>query len=318
MKRYKLAGMMILAIMLSRIGGSGGILYWGGGTTNIPDNTPISTNPASLSGVWDTTTKNWSTDSNGTTYVAWSNSGTDNWAYLPSFGTTNSTVFAAITQVVDMVANRITADLTKIGGNYNQYYLITATNARTLTLTGATPILETLSGDATRYLRLSSNVKLAGTNGFSKNGTGPINGYVEIDGDGSAVTGKVTLISGSPPTSWFGLFLQSPANLRGVQQFDVKSGSLAIQAGAGNNNQLADSAVVRLFGTVPNNSPLGGASAFTYRSANAVSTEIVSQVSVDSSGWLVLLQASSPKGTLILAHPTAGGSIGALMGKGPC
>ena len=95
------------ALVLALVAGVGQAttLYWGGGTTDIPNGTPIATNAYALNGVWNLTTKNWATDSTGTTYVAWVNDPAA-WAYLGPFTNALTTV-PVITQAVDVVLNGI-------------------------------------------------------------------------------------------------------------------------------------------------------------------------------------------------------------------
>ena len=289
----------MLILLLSLVTGlaQAGTLYWAGGTTDIPNGTPISSNCVNLCGVWDVTTRNWATDSNGTTYVAWTN-GSNSVAYLSPFTNMAS---VTITASVDIVVNRITADLSR-AGKYNSYFLITATNARTLTLAGSSPMLDVPSSDATFYLELGQNIHLAGSSGLVKsNGLG----QVKIDGDCSALTGKLTMYANNAPSSYWGVGLASTANLRGITEFDCQSGALALVAGAGSNTHLNSTALVRLRGGRTGTSAATGG--LTYKSVGgSVSTEVVSQVSLDGFGVINLNSGATPHGLLILSHPTAG------------
>jgi len=76
-------------------------LYWGGGTTDIANATPV----AGGNGDWTPTTANWSTDASGTTYQAWAadsianftvNAGTISLSSgIPSVGGMNFTISSA-------------------------------------------------------------------------------------------------------------------------------------------------------------------------------------------------------------------------------
>ena len=45
------------------------VLYWGGGTTDIANNTALPVNTAAFAGAWNTTTKNWASTSIPGTYT---------------------------------------------------------------------------------------------------------------------------------------------------------------------------------------------------------------------------------------------------------
>ena len=287
-------------------------LYWAGGTTDIPDNTPISSNAVKLCGVWNTSTKNWAIDRNGTTYVAWTN-GANNAAFLSPYTNTSSCV--TITAAVDIVLNRLNADLTKpaVGGVYGTFITITATTPRTMTLAGSNPTIEVPAYESTRYLRLDQNIRLAGVDGLTKsNGTG----YLLLDGDCSGLSGKLSLRAGGAATSYASLRLSKTANLLGISEFDLQSGSLVLASSNGVNAHIGGSAVVRTGGGLMNSGFLhsGG---FEYQSVGGgvVSTERLSQLDMDGFGFLIFKAAASPHGVLTLSHPTAGINRG-REGKG--
>ena len=270
-------------------------LYWCGGTSDIADGTPIPTTAAGLSGRWDATTKNWCSDTNLLTYVAWSN-GDDRIAYLMPF---SPAATATITQTVDVVLNQIRAPHNRVTAGDNFFYSITATNSQTITLAGFTPTLHASSANTTRALRFQSNVRLIAASGFTKTG----NGQVQVFSDSPDVVGKAT-INGSAGT---GVKIESTGKLLGITEFDVQSnGGLIVGMASGVNDRVHDAAIVRLRGH-GELSPSGVASA----------SEVVNQVILQASGVISLAAGSGAiKGRMIIAHPTAGIDRG-VDGKAP-
>lgn len=260
-------------------------LYWAGGSTDIPDGTPISTDYAQLGGIWDTTTRNWAVDTNGTAYVAWTN-GTDAVAWLSPFPTGDKTV--SITQAVDVVLNRIVAPLS-LGAGYNHNYQITATEPRTLTLAGEAPEVMVSSSSITRHLQFASNVRVVAANGFTKTG----NGSARVFSDSPGVAGTVT-VYGSAGT---GIVIENTGKLTGVSEFDVQSGAgVRANLSSGANDRIGDGAIVRL-----------RASGRLIASGNTGSTESFDRVVLATAGVFDLGAGSgTPRGQMILTHPTAG------------
>ena len=306
-----LMGAVVVAAMLAGPVAQAATVYWGGGKSDIANGTPIPTGATAPYGVWDTTIKNWATDANGTSYAAWSSSGSDT-AVLQNLVLNNQGVVAELTQTVDLAVGRIVAVITNTTGNcYNSGYRITATNSRTLTLAGDNPEISTTSGSAwnsadnTRYLEFGSNIKLAGSKGFTK--VGYYGGKVVIRGDGSGLTGTVKSMDGGPVTSAQSIALDgSAANLRGVSLFDIRCGSFAIfNPASGLNNQIADSAVVRVSSREKyqgNRLEYGG---FEYASKSG-SIEELAQIKLDPFGYLVFKSGDATPGKLILNDPVAG------------
>ena len=287
--------------------------YWGGGKVDIANGTAISSNAVTLSGVWDKTIKNWAASADGATYGAWQDG---NYAFLTSF--TNDTAFQeVITQTVDVAVSGITADSSKTPDKtYTAVQQITATNSRTLTLSGPSPIFDVKVREANAYLAIMSNVKLVGTNGLVKKG-GTSTGRLRIYSDCSGLTGTVTLLEGPAAASWGNLILENTANMRNVANFDCQGGALVLTPVAGMNQQVHSNAVVRISG---NYASLAAFSQFTGglsfgAGLSSAATQIISQVNVDSFGWLSAGSATTVKPTLILSHATAGIDRGA-RGKG--
>ena len=284
-------------------------LYWGGGSAAIANGTPVSTNAASLSGTWNTSIQNWASDSSGTTYTMWGNSGADT-AFISSPYTASATVTASITQAVDLALSRLTFDQGKLYKYSASQVILTATNARTITLGGSIPLVEVLasSSDANNYARLASNVGLAGTGGFTKAG----NGLLVLEGNNSALQGKVTITGGSPAGSWVNLKLNSSGNLRNVPQFDVLGGTLTVVAGSGANDQLSDTAVVHV----------NGMNTFEYQGVrgSSASSETAGKLLIENVGMIKLNtygggSGTSPQGKLFLSDVLTGVDRGS-NGKG--
>lgn len=299
---------MIVLLAVAGLDAMAATYYWAGGKTDIANGTPISTNYAALSGVWDLTTKNWATDPNGTTYVAWPNTGSDIAYLMPLQGGTAGSV---ITQTVDVVAAGLSVILTNVTSYSAAGYTLTATNARTLTLMGATPLIymPASGDDKSTPLTIGGGLKLAAPNGFTKSDWGGL--YIQTDC--SSVSGTVSMIRGPRNYTNRGMDIQSAANMRGVSVFDVRSSALNVSCVAGYNDQLGDAAVVRLRGSV-----WGGAlqlGSFQYSMVNGASTETLSQIDFDGYGALWMTANNASWGKLMLVNPTAGLGRG-LYGKG--
>ena len=286
--------------------GAGSTYYWGGGSGDLAGGNPVSSNASTLTGSWDLTTKNWATSVAGASYIAWPNSAGDT-AWFGSF--TNASVdHVSVTQKADMVVGMLGIDISKVG-NYNDYYEITATSSRFLTIGGASPVLSVVQRDGTTYAKLGSNIKLVATN-LVKSGGG---GQCQLLGDCSGVTGKVTILDGQNPATSASLYVVgASANLRNVSLFDCRSGGVGFQPAAGANDQIGDAAVVRLSGLAPAVGAVPPAAAgFEYESQNTASTETLSQLVLDSFGALVFKATSATHGTLKLAHASKGIDRGA-------
>ena len=296
-KRYVVA--MVLGLALATTARAA-TRYWGGGSAAIANGTPITTNAASLCGTWNTTIQNWASDSNGTSYAAWGNGGGDT-AYISSPYTASGTVIAGITQAVDVVLSRLTVDQTRLYRYSSSQTLLTAPSARTITLSGSSPVVEVLasSGDANNYARLSSNVNLSASSGFTKAGTG----LLVLDSANSAVQGRVTVTGGSSGGSWISLKLNPSGTLVNVPQFDVLGGTLTVVAGSGANNQLGEGAVVRL----------NGQNTFDYQGVRggSASTETLGRIVLENAGLIKLStygggSGTTPQGKLLLADAVSG------------
>ncbi|NLF38671.1 hypothetical protein GX586_04455 [bacterium] len=142
--------------------------YWGGGEVDIADNTdvPIGSGPA-LGGIWNATIKNWANATNvPNTYSAWQN-GSDRVAWF-AMRLPNIAQSAYVTVATDMVVHQIRDEVTA-AGNFNQYFFFVADEPRTIRLEPAADGTQPKLGGTTqltRGARYTSNIRLAGTNGF--------------------------------------------------------------------------------------------------------------------------------------------------------
>jgi hypothetical protein len=316
-------GLGLAAALIVQLAGQGSLAadyYWGGGKVDLANGTPIPMGTNEPNGVWDATIKNWATDRSGTTYVAWPNTGSDT-AWFNNLSLVSYSALPVITQTVDMTVGRIVAIITNTSGNcYGSGYRITATNTRTITLAGNAPEIDVSTGPAanasenTRYIEFASNIRLAGTKGFTRGGY--YGGRVQINGDCSGLSGVVKCIDGGSPSSYASIILNAnTANLRNISLFDIRVGGFAVQCGTGINDQIGDSAVIRLAGREGDGLGSGALSfspsGFDYRCNNALSSETISQIVLDAFGTLVFQYGgATTRGTLSLGHATAGLSRG--------
>ena len=254
-------------------------LYWGGGTTDIADGTPIPLTAAGQVGTWDKTTKNWSIDAAGSKYVAWTD-GVDMTAHFVSFPVSGT---ATITLEDDVTLNKIIAahDNNSAGGHNHNYYF-TAAATRTITLDGIKPemLIATSNGNQpTRKIQLGANAKLAAPKGFDKTGVG----FLQVQSDSDGVKGLITAGAGTEKKG-FELSGSSGA-LRGVDEFLLNNDtSLKIVLTSGQNDRINDNAVVRLSGK--------GAFYPTGAATAPVGSETFRQLVLDACGALYLNEAS--------------------------
>jgi autotransporter-associated beta strand protein len=142
---------VMLAAACFQVGGStfAATLTWGGGAINIADGTP----PAGGVGTWNTSTLNWSADSIGTSYTAWSN------------GAPDSAIFAGIGGVVT-VGTAITAgDLQFNATGYTLRLNSFGINATGLSGANFNNLIVDITGGSsnTLGLNLSSDLTWSGT-----------------------------------------------------------------------------------------------------------------------------------------------------------
>jgi autotransporter-associated beta strand protein len=189
-------------------------LYWGGGTTDIGDGTPLPTTAAGLNGTWDTTTANWATSVSGATYISYVNGAFANLGYY-----TDSAANAIVTVDGNKTISGMFMSLTP-AANFNREFSFNGTAVSTkLTLGGDNATFLVGSSDATRGMTLNAtggNLSL-GTSSATlvKDGGGKLwlgNNSTFVSNDD--FTGDVLVRSGS-----FNIDTQS--SLSGVSRFDL-------------------------------------------------------------------------------------------------
>ena len=214
-------------------------LYWGGGSSDILNGTPLPCVNTQLSGTWDLTTKNWSVDTAGTQYVAWEN-GEDRVAVF-SLPIVNTPVNITLGDDVAMNKMHLTRNYKgdNSGENWGDYHF-EAASARTLTLCGSDPeLLLTGNGDRSGVF-IGSKVELVAENGFVKNGSTRVLVYSKSD----RVLGAVKTTSGYE--NW-GIQLTDAGSMTGVSEFNNQSyGGLALYSHNNNPVKINTDAVVRL------------------------------------------------------------------------
>ena len=255
-------------------------LYYSGGTTNIIDGTAVVTNWANMSGTWGGATKNFATDTNGTTYAAWSSN-----SVFRSFSSGYAYNFTG-----ENITNTIISDVAAAGialqfnapSNANSYgnkaFYINASNAYTLTLSGTSPVvdvrnvgtylgsIDTIGVTINQNISPTARVQLAGSSGFTKTG----NLYLQINNTNDALTGTVNVLhnansidSGAAGTVQIGGGgANATATLAGITRFNISAvgmgnggattagvrSRLRVLTGTNNANVLNDSAVISLTG----------------------------------------------------------------------
>lgn len=271
-------------------------LYWGGGTTDIADNTalPISTNQ--LNGVWGTTPKNWATGPNGASYAAFADG-----AYAQLGYYTNGA-----NVVITLQGNKTVSGLTACLNatyDYNRRFVLDAAAPVSVTSSGETLEVNTASNDGTRGINFLANVALAGSMDVEKLGGGVWELQSISDGFAGAVNvrqGQATLagsLAGVPTFNLHGRLCNATTSGYGGNEFSA--GTLRVNAASGANNKLKDDAVVSL-----------RRGSFTYVT-QATTTETIGQVAVETWGTIGSTEGYAG-GILTLGDSTAGLTRGSL------
>ena len=257
---------------------------WSGGSTNITDGTALATNWVNLTGTWDTTTKNFTTD-NGTTYIAWSNGGAFS-AFVAGFAT-NAVEYATITNAENLSVSSISVALSRASQSISAKYLNLVGTNKTLELLagtvidvrGASPVLAQEGGALTYGLIMNSsasslsaqggNLALTGSSGFTKTG----NYGFYIRGNSDALTGTVNILhnanlDGANSAGVVTVQSNFGGSLAGITRFNISATDMSgndaaagttngygnltkffVVRNATNANQLNDSAMVNLAGS---------------------------------------------------------------------
>ena len=246
----RLIGIALLAVGAAMGTAWGGTLYWGGGTTDKANGTALPTTFASLAGTWDVSAKNWAADTNGTTYQAWSNTGT-NMAIVgqgvTSFVANNPT----ITFGTDITANRLEVfDQEKSSGAK----LYCSGSGATLTLSGTTPMNINAAGYAydpgNSFPKINvmgygpggftcifqPGLKLVGTNGLIWTGHDGT-----FQGDASGLTGPIVIRGLTGPTVTFDASSSFQLGATNIQHLGAM---IVFKSKAGPNTAFSDNLMI--------------------------------------------------------------------------
>ncbi|MFH1497503.1 MAG: hypothetical protein ABII82_06720 [Verrucomicrobiota bacterium] len=292
--------------------------YWGGGTTDIADDTTLPTLWSSLHGTWDTTTRNWAdSPASPNTYQTWQSGGIFNGTF-DGFDSGYSIQTAVISLAENINVSGINVRVGFPGASGNKWAAFDAAGAVSLSLAdnavidvsphGSTALgVATTAGLMINSSSGAANVSLAG-DGFSKTG----NRTLIIRGDHDLLTGTINVTHDAKldgGNSAGILSLNDGGSLRGVTRFNVSATGLssagAPQGGGGSYgtttrltvrstsgvNQLNDAAVISL----------GGVGAFDYVGHSGTS-EVAGALRLESSGVLIVDSTISGQGSLTFAN----------------
>lgn len=270
-------------------------LFWGGGTSDISDGSPRATSETALAGTWNTTTKNWSLDSAGTTYNTWTDGAQVILGPMLSPTTGGATITVA-DNFSPNIGSLFIGNITGSGSNQNFTFNNTA-QLRTVNLTGSDVSFNVNQASPTTSSRgLVFTGNQAGTTGVALGGSanllklGP--SYASILTPSSSFTGNVTINNGKINIGSASSGAND-ANLRGVSNFNIRpslDNSLLLSNPTltlnyrtnGQNNAVSDTANITLSGGT-----------LEYRgqrnnTAANVGKETIGQLTLDGHGYLDL------------------------------
>lgn len=289
-------------------------IYWGGGSTDIANGTPIPTNSHQLNGNWDTSTYNWSTDPHGTTYEGYQNHAV---AVMRYTGATNGSGSAnAMINVLNNVklSSLITSMQSVTNQNVAHNFIFSNSNAKVITLTGTNFLLNTVSHNGNRRgVRFMPSVTLEGSTPVTKFGdgtasivsvnsnlTGSIHvkgGILKLDRDSS-----LAKEGGLPATTNIVVKGHPMRNVtgHGTTTFSEPQFEVTVNA-VGAKNQINDNAVITLS---RGKFQYGGS-----QSTTDSSRETLGKIVLEPQGYMDiygLVAASSTRSILTLSDPVAG------------
>lgn len=205
-------------------------LYWGGGTSDLADNTAFPTNTSSFCGKWNLTTKNWASTNAPGVYNAYVNGSVVDLGYV--INPINGGV-VAITNESDVSLSSLMCVSSGAGSTYNQQIFLTATNSRTLTFTGTNFLLNAFGTENSRGLQVEPNVSLSGTAPIS---SVAVSGRFIVKSISPNLTGPVAVRNSN--------FLIDTGALPGVPSWDLRT-QLFLQ-GSGQAHSYPRFSVIRL------------------------------------------------------------------------
>ena len=252
-------------------------LYWGGGYSDIPCNTPLPKNKSKLHGRWDATTKNWAIDAQGSAYVAWSDA-PDRVAVFPHVEVNDITSDTTVTVVVavdaDVTLNKIVIENPTTTARGYQFTpppleiplpLPPAPAPRVIKLDGVAPGIDlSVAATANLTLTISDRLALAAPNGFEKRGAGILQLGVPASTTAATlpVEGRLQLnaagFMANPLEIWLRPCLYQP----GGAYIDA---DLYLDLPVGANDKINDNAAVRMSNNATLQQSNGAAGRETFR-----------------------------------------------------
>ncbi|MCX7848163.1 MAG: autotransporter-associated beta strand repeat-containing protein [bacterium] len=300
---------LLMAVMLlfaNRTHGTSFTQYWGGGTADIADDTPLPQETNLLSGTWNATLKNWATSATPGVYGVFSNGAFANLGFF-AWGASDSGPVLSLGNDV-AIGGLMAMPVPTNASTYNQRFTLTAGSDRTLTLAdGAVVNVVGNEGVTTRGLWVGSNVRLACGGTLTCVGAGK----VVVASASTGLTSQVAAQAGIFQVEASGSIPQLPLiTLHSVEQQPGGTGggsipqpTLLVYAAnaSGTINQLKDDAVISM-----------ARGKLQYRGRNhatSATDETIGQLVLQPHGTLVLSGnegSGADRPTLALAHPSAG------------
>jgi len=279
-------------------------LYWGGGSSDIADGTPLPVTTNGLSGTWNATLRNWAVSPKPGVYTTYLDGA---FVQLGAYTNNGPGVNASVTVESGRTFSGIAACLNATT-DYNRMFDLTAASPVTLTPAAGGAVVNLVSQDSTRGMRLMPNVALTGTAPLEKIGVG----IIEIQSDSSAYTGALTVRFGTLAVSASGS-LKGVKAINGVGQVvtptatsyggnEFGMGAFRVTAAGGANDKLADDATLTL-----------KRGSFDYRPA-ANSVETMGRVDVET--WGVIGGSSGTAGGVLTLGDAAAGLTRGSIGRG--
>ena len=216
-------------------------LYWGGGSGDIPNGTPLPTTQAAMNGTWDKRARNWCLDPHGRNYTTWQD-GDDRVAVVAY---PESNLMVTMTLATNVALNRVSLVRNYTGGpgGANQGTIrITSDPHRVLELRGEKPELALGGAEGNSAFQIAGAVELAAENGFAQSGYCRAGFVSRFD----RVLGTVKSTGGS---GLYGFGLSAACMMLGVTEFDLASpGGMALSMESATPERIASNAVIRLKG----------------------------------------------------------------------
>jgi len=224
----KLGLLTATLILFGSVYGKADTLYWGAGTSDIADETPLPTIFEKLTGTWNTTAKNWTPSLTGDSYRAWENGAHDVWlgVYFSSGSSATITIDDNIT---------LRGLFSRWSGASNSATLTLLGNgARKITFAGDAPLIFLDNGTMSRIVVFSSGLSVA-----AHNLTFTGQSQIKVRGDWSEVTGDLNVTDAH-------LQLDNTSDLTGISSLTInKGGKLEIvQASSGAVGLKSDAAPI--------------------------------------------------------------------------